>query len=76
MRGLLDTSVFIAAESGRPLDERQIPDETALSVVTPAELHAGVLIAGDVDIRARRMATLDSVGDIELIGVDESAALM
>jgi predicted nucleic acid-binding protein len=75
-RGLLDTSVFIAAESGRALDERQIPEETALSVVTLAELQAGVLAAADVDVRAKRMATLDAVADIELVGLDEAAALM
>ena len=76
MRGLLDTSVFIAAESGRPLDEARIPDETAVSVVTLAELQAGVLAAADVEVRARRLATLDAVADVELIGVDEQAALM
>ena len=76
MRGLLDTSVFIAAESGRPLDEAGIPDETAVSVVTLAELQAGVLAAADVEVRARRLATLDAVADVELIGVDEQAALM
>jgi hypothetical protein len=76
MRGLLDTSVFIAAESGRRLNDDRIPEESALSVVTLAELQAGVLAAHDVDVRARRMATLTAVGDIEVIGVDESAALM
>ena len=75
MRGLLDTSVFIAAESGRPLDEQRIPEEAALSVVTLAELQAGVLAAGDTAVRARRMATLAAVGDIEIIGIDEAAAL-
>jgi predicted nucleic acid-binding protein len=74
VKGLLDTSVFIALESGRPLDERRIPDETAVSVVTLAELQAGVLVAVDVDVRARRLATLDAVSDIELIDIDESAA--
>jgi predicted nucleic acid-binding protein len=74
VKGLLDTSVFIAAESGRPLDEQRIPDETAVSVVTLAELQAGVLAAADVDVRARRLATLDAVNDIELIDIDESAA--
>ena len=74
MKGLLDTSVFIAVESGRPLDEKRIPDESAVSVVTLAELQAGVLAAADVDVRARRLATLDAVGDIELIDIDESAA--
>jgi predicted nucleic acid-binding protein len=74
VKGLLDTSVFIALETGRPLDEQRIPDETAVSVVTLAELQAGVLAAVDVDVRARRLATLDAVGDIELIDIDESAA--
>jgi predicted nucleic acid-binding protein len=74
VKGLLDTSVFIALESGRPLEEHRIPDETAVSVVTLAELQAGVLAAADVDVRARRLATLDAVGDIELIDIDESAA--
>lgn len=75
-RGLLDTSVFIAAESGRRLDAEALPDESALSVVTLAELQAGVLAASDVDTRARRMATLDAASDIELIGIDEAAASM
>jgi predicted nucleic acid-binding protein len=74
VRGLLDTSVFIAAESDRPLDESRIPEEAAVSVITIGELHAGVLAASDVDVRARRLLTLDAVGDIELIGIDESAA--
>jgi predicted nucleic acid-binding protein len=74
VKGLLDTSVFIALESGRPLDEQRIPEETAVSVVTLAELQAGVLAAADVDVRARRLATLDAVNDIELIDIDESAA--
>jgi predicted nucleic acid-binding protein len=76
VRGLLDTSVYIAAERGPPLDEERIPEETALSVVTLAELQAGVLAADDVGVRARRMATVAAVGDIEVVGVDETAALM
>jgi hypothetical protein len=34
---LLDTSVFIAREAGRPLGE--LPDAGAISVITLAELH-------------------------------------
>lgn len=68
--------MLIAAESGRPLDAEAMPEESALSVVTLAELQAGVLAASDVDTRARRMATLDAVSDIELIGIDEAAASM
>jgi predicted nucleic acid-binding protein len=74
VKGLLDTSVFIALDCGRPVDEQRIPEETAVSVVTLAELQAGVLAASDVEVRARRLATLDAVGDIELIDIDESAA--
>jgi predicted nucleic acid-binding protein len=76
VKGLLDTSVFIAAESGRPLDEQRIPQEAAVSVVTLAELQAGVLAAVDVDVRARRLATLEAIADIELLGIDEATARM
>jgi hypothetical protein len=73
-RGLLDTSVFIANQTGRSLDTLQIPDEVATSVVTLAELHAGVLAAADVGTRARRLTTLDALSDIEVIPIDEGAA--
>ena len=39
MRGLLDTSVFIADEPGRKLASDRLPDEAAISVVTLAELE-------------------------------------
>src|SRR6185503_2378584 len=59
-RGLLDTSVLIANESGRPLDLGRLPNEVAVSAVTIAELYVGVLAARDVDARARRLATLEA----------------
>lgn len=58
-RGILDTSVLIAGEKNRQLGE--LPDEAAISVMTLAELKIGVLVADDVDERARRMATLSAV---------------
>ena len=58
-RGLLDTSVFIAREAGRPLGE--LPDAAAVSVVTLAELHLGVLMAPTAPLRARRLRTLMAV---------------
>jgi predicted nucleic acid-binding protein len=73
-RGLLATSVFIAGEMGRALDEQQLPAELAVSAVTIAELHVGVLAARDLDTRARRLATLEAVSDIELLAVDEVVA--
>jgi predicted nucleic acid-binding protein len=43
--GLLDTSVFIARESGRVI--AQLPHRVALSVITIGELQLGVLNARD-----------------------------
>ena len=57
-RGLADTSLFIARESGRLLAERAIPEELAVSVITIGELRAGVLAAADVATRDRRLSTL------------------
>jgi predicted nucleic acid-binding protein len=60
MRALLDTSFFVATESGRPLGEMAGVDETDISVVTLAELTLGALVAGEND-RAKRVATLTAV---------------
>jgi hypothetical protein len=60
MRALLDTSFFVATESGRPLGEMDGVTETEVSVVTLAELTVGVLMAGDDD-RSARVATLSAV---------------
>ena len=73
-RALLDTSVLIAADSRRPLDAELIPEQTAVSVVTLAELHAGVLAAKDTPTRARRLATLDAVSAVEALPVTAEAA--
>jgi predicted nucleic acid-binding protein len=60
---LLDTSVFIAAEQGRPFG-RSLPEQVGVSVVTLAELELGVLMAGDADIRGQRLATLTRVREL------------
>jgi predicted nucleic acid-binding protein len=73
-RGLLDTSVLVARESGRQLDESVLPDEAYISVVTLGELRAGVLAASDVDVRARRLATLEAVAALEPLTVDGASA--
>jgi predicted nucleic acid-binding protein len=74
-RGLLDTSIFTAGEAGRALDTSRLPEESAVSVITIAELRAGVLATTDLFTRARRLATIDLVSDIEVVAVDELAAL-
>jgi predicted nucleic acid-binding protein len=75
-RALLDTSVFVARESGRPLDATRLSaeTETSVSVVTIGELHAGVLAATDVDVTAARLKTLESVSAIEVLPIDEAVA--
>lgn len=73
-KGLLDTSVFIALESGRSINGDLLPEHGAICPVTIAELQSGVLVSADVDIRARRLATLDSTADIEVLAIDEAVA--
>lgn len=73
-QGLLDTSVLIANESGRLVDTASLPDEAFISVITIAELHAGVLAARDTRTRAVRLATLESVAALEPLPVDTAAA--
>jgi predicted nucleic acid-binding protein len=68
--GLLDTSVFIAREDGRPLGE--LPERVAVSVVTLGELQLGVLNAADDDIRARRGDTLAVARAADPIPINEA----
>lgn len=69
-RGLLDTSVFIATESGRPIGT--LPAEGAVSVVTIGELELGVLTAGEAGIRVRRASTLALARAADPIPVTEA----
>jgi predicted nucleic acid-binding protein len=72
--GILDTSVFIASEADRQLNTSLIPDQVATTVITLAELNAGVLAARTAEVRAGRLRTLDAVADITALPVDEEAA--
>ena len=71
---LLDTSVFIAMESGRSLDLDAIPSDSTASVITLAELTVGVLAAGDTATRSRRLATVGQLRSMELLPVTEVVA--
>jgi predicted nucleic acid-binding protein len=73
-RGLADTSVFIARESGRALEVDAIPDVLGVSVITVGELRAGVLSAVSVDTRDRRLATLTQALALQPIPIDEAVA--
>lgn len=68
--GLLDTSVFIARESGRAMSP--LPDRVALSVVTIGELQLGVLNAVDAATRARRADTLALARAADPIPISEA----
>ena len=68
--GLLDTSVFIARETDRPLGE--LPDRVAVSVVTIGELQLGVLNAADAISRSRRADTLALARTADPIPISEA----
>ena len=72
--GLADTTVFITHESGRPLRADALPDRLAISVITIGELRAGVLAAGDLRTRDRRLSTLTAALALEPVPVDERVA--
>ena len=73
-RGLADTSVFIALETGRRIDQNALPDELAVSAITIGELRAGVLVATELEMRDRRIATLTSALALQPIPVDDAVA--
>lgn len=73
-RGLADTSIFIARESGRRIDAALLPERLAVSVITIGELRAGVLAAGDALTRDRRLDTLTAAMTLEPIPIDATVA--
>jgi predicted nucleic acid-binding protein len=75
VRGLLDTSVFIASEQRRELATERLPDEVGVSVVTLAELELGVHLAATDDARGRRLRTLRAAQTTYVaLPVDEGVA--
>jgi toxin FitB len=68
-RGILDTSVLIAD------DVAALPGELAISVVSLAELHFGVLLAVEDEARARRLSRLSAMQRrFDPLPVDEAVA--
>jgi len=72
--GLADTSVFIAAESGRSIDGDRLPEALCVSTVTLGELRAGVLSTSDLTVRDQRLRTLTWVTELDVVPVDRSVA--
>lgn len=68
-RGVLDTSVLIAS------DVQPLPGQLAISVISLAELHYGVLVAKSGDIRATRLTRLTGLQKrFDPLPVDEAVA--
>lgn len=72
--GLVDTSVWVSAELGRAVDAYSLPDVARVSVITLAELQAGVLAAADAVTAAGRLRTLEKAQTAEALPVDPSVA--
>lgn len=51
-----------------------LPDELAVSIITIGELRAGVLAAGDIQARSRRLRTLTEALRLDPIPIDETVA--
>lgn len=71
-QGLLDTSIFIASEQGRELGA--LPERSAISVITLAELQIGVLLAENREERATRARTVERIRAADPIPVTEAVA--
>lgn len=73
-RGLLDTSVLVAIENGRPLRTEAFAETSAISVVTRAELRVGIFAAEDIETRDRRLMTFELANRIVTLPVDEKVS--
>jgi predicted nucleic acid-binding protein len=69
MRSVLDTSVVVATDVG------PLPGELAISAATLAELHFGVLVAGEPAVRAERLRRLSVLQrQFDALPVDDGVA--
>jgi tRNA(fMet)-specific endonuclease VapC len=72
VKGLLDTPTIIAVAEGQPA---RLPDDAAVSAMTLAELHVGVLRARGGAQRAGRLRILAVVErEFEVLAIDERVA--
>ena len=72
--GLADTSLFIAREAERTVSSNAVPATLGVSVVTVAELRAGVLAAPDAMTRSQRLRTFEFVLGFDWLPVDGAVA--
>jgi predicted nucleic acid-binding protein len=70
MRSVLDTSVVLAA------DIEPLPGELAISAATLAELHFGILVTPDPDVRAERLRRLSVIQSrFHALPIDDAVAV-
>ena len=70
---IADTSVFVAAEQGRPLGQPPA-GEARISVATLTELGVGVRMADNENLRRLRRATLEAARRFVPLPYDEAVA--
>jgi len=69
MKAILDTSVVLATDVG------ELEGELAISAATIAELHFGVLVTADPDVRAERLRRLSLLQrSFDALPVDDAVA--
>lgn len=73
-RGLLDTRVIIAVESGRPVDFGAFPRQQSVGSISLGELHLGIHASHDAETRSVRIRTLETQAGLTVLTVDNAAA--
>ncbi|MBB5632677.1 putative nucleic acid-binding protein [Cryobacterium mesophilum] len=73
-RGLLDTSVMIAVETGRSVDYGAVPLQQFVCAISLGELYFGVHSAPTAETRAARIGTLESIASLTALPVNAAAA--
>jgi predicted nucleic acid-binding protein len=73
-QGLLDTSIFIALETGRPLKTDRSPTTSSVSIITISELRLGILTARDAQTRSARLSTFLDASELSPLPIDENVA--
>ena len=73
-QGLLDTSYFVARETGRQHDSNRVPSNCAVSIVTIAELRLGVLTSHSSTAQSLRLSTFLYASALDPIPIDNAIA--
>ncbi len=73
-QAIVDTSVFVAWESGRKINRGRIPERVGVSMITIGELQAGVLVAADPAARRRRLQSLLVAMELDPVPIDHRVA--